>query len=126
VNNDTVKFSWFNYRTSKAGILELEASEFLRRFSLHILPDGFMKIRHFGILSARSKKTSLSCVRKFLDVNSKSNPPEKSYLSWIQQSQKFTITCPVCKKGLMRLVDVVLPFSRGSPLKTNVHNFNKV
>jgi hypothetical protein len=126
VNNDTVKFSWFNYRTSKAGILELEAAEFLRRFSLHILPDGFMKIRHFGILSARSKKTSLSCVRKFLDVNSKSNPPEKSYLSWIQQSQKFTITCPVCKKGLMRLVDVVLPFSRGSPLKTNVHNFYKV
>jgi Putative transposase len=48
----------------------LEAHEFIRRFLLHVLPDGFMRIRHFGFLANRSKKHLLPQCRKLLDLSS--------------------------------------------------------
>ena len=66
VENDRVKFSAIDYRTSKVVQVDLEAEEFLHRFSLHILPAGFMKIRHYGILGSRSKSAALNSARESL------------------------------------------------------------
>ena len=55
-------------RGSKKDIT-LEAQEFIRRFLLHVLPDGFMRIRHFGFLANRSKKQALAQCRKLLDLD---------------------------------------------------------
>ena len=49
--------------------ITLEAQEFIRRFLLHVLPDGFMRIRHFGFLANRSKKQTLAQCRKLLDLD---------------------------------------------------------
>ena len=48
--------------------LTLDACEFIRRFLLHILPDGFMKVRHYGLLSNRNRKTKLKRCRELLGV----------------------------------------------------------
>ena len=49
--------------------MTLGAHEFIRRFLLHVLPDGFMRIRHFGFLANRSKKHLLPQCRKLLDLD---------------------------------------------------------
>jgi len=111
-----VTFSWFNYKTSKTGEMELSAFEFLRRFSMHILPSGFMKIRHYGILSSRNKAGSLKTAREMLEVE----PPEsKKHLSWQQLFELCNghspSRCPICKKGTMVRVKSFAPKIRGSP-----------
>jgi hypothetical protein len=63
-----------SYRDRKDGdrkkIMTLDAQEFIRRILLHVLPDGFMRIRHFGFLANRSKKQALAQCRKLLDLDS--------------------------------------------------------
>lgn len=57
ITNDQVAFRYKDYRDqSKNKIMTLEAQEFIRRFALHILPKGFMRIRHYGILSSSRKQ----------------------------------------------------------------------
>jgi len=48
--------------------MELEDTEFVRRFAMHILPAGFVRIRHYGILSSTTKKISIPAIRKQLDT----------------------------------------------------------
>ena len=63
----------FTYRDRKNNntlrIKTLEAGEFIRRFLLHVLPDGFMKIRHFGFLSNRRKKANVQLCRELIGDN---------------------------------------------------------
>ena len=73
-----VSFSWIDYRTSKPGILTLQATDFLQRFLTHVLPVGFMKIRHYGILSSRNKAENIAAVRAQLGVEPVSIEPVKS------------------------------------------------
>ena len=49
--------------------MTLDAQEFIRRFLLHVLPNGFMRIRHFGFLANRTKKQALSRCRELLGLN---------------------------------------------------------
>lgn len=106
IGNGRVKFSAVDYRTSKTVMIDLDAEEFLRRFSLHILPPGFMKIRHFGILSSRAKAKALALARESLHT------PQACSILY----EENVATCPKCKSGKMLLVAVVYPVCRGSPL----------
>lgn len=125
VSAGKVKFSWFDYRTSKPGTIELSAEEFLRRFSLHILPAGFMKIRHYGILSSRNKAEALALARIALNaeppVSIKGMPWEELFFKFYGQK---AFTCPVCKKGKMVVIESKLPKTRGSPQKPLCPNYN--
>ena len=69
LDGDRVTFSWRDYRDhNKKKTMMLSASEFIRRFLLHILPSGFRKIRHYGILASRNKSKRLSLCRKLTDT----------------------------------------------------------
>ena len=121
-----VSFSWFDYRTSKIDEMELTADEFLRRFSMHILPSGFMKIRHYGIMSSRGKKISLEIARCSLNtkapVSVKGIPWQELFLIIYGHEHDL---CPKCKKGRMKRTASYLPEPRGSPhLKRIKPNFN--
>ena len=100
----------------KPGIMELPAEEFLQRFSLHILPHGFMKIRHYGILGSRKKSPALSLARKSLNADP---PVSRKGLCWQELFMilfgREPFTCPICKKGKMVVIQSVHPSSRGSP-----------
>jgi len=60
-----VTFSWRDYRdNNKKKTMTITAAEFIRRFMLHILPSGFRKIRHYGLLAPRDKSKKISLCRK--------------------------------------------------------------
>jgi Putative transposase len=66
--------------------MTLAAQEFIRRFLLHVLPNGFMRIRHFGFLANRSKKQTLSRCRQLLGVPvPPANPAARSALELMRE-----------------------------------------
>jgi hypothetical protein len=92
-------------------LMILDASEFIRRFLLHILPDGFMKIRHYGILSNRNRKYKLTVCKKLFGAPCRHENREKE--SWQDLLTRITGTdpriCPYCGKGNMVLKEVLNP-----------------
>ena len=48
--------------------MRLDADEFMRRFLLHVLPDGFQRIRHYGLLANGHRRAKLALIRKLLEV----------------------------------------------------------
>ena len=83
--------------------MTLDADEFIRRFLLHVLPKGLIKIRYFGFLAHTNKKKDIPLIRKLIDADA--TLPEKINESISEMMLRLTgidITCcPVCKKGKM-------------------------
>jgi hypothetical protein len=93
----------------------LPGIEFLRRFLLHVLPRGFKRIRHYGLLSPARKKTGLAAARQALDVP----PPEpaviESVAAFMQRVGQFErCRCAHCGTGVFRVVATIPPV-RGPP-----------
>jgi len=64
LDNGQVRFRWRDSRhNNRSGVMALDASEFIRRFLLHVLPAGFVKIRHFGLLANRNRSQALALCR---------------------------------------------------------------
>jgi hypothetical protein len=109
IDEDTVSFSYKDYR--KGGlqqVMTLPAMEFIRRFALHVLPRGFVRIRHYGILSATSKSQALLAIRSQLPGN-----PQRHELPGRQLQEYNPLLCPCCGKETMGMLQV-LP-KRGPP-----------
>jgi len=71
VDNNHVSFRWKDYRENgehKAKVMRLDADEFMRRFLLHVLPDGFHRIRHYGLFANGHRADKLVLCRKLLEV----------------------------------------------------------
>ncbi|WP_369858913.1 transposase, partial [Aquimarina sp. I32.4] len=83
----------------------LKAHEFIRRFTQHILPKGFVRIRHFGICASRNK-TMLVDIKKQL---SKKHPIKVKSVVYPHWSIKKTIVCCKCKKGHIKNRKIILP-----------------
>jgi hypothetical protein len=101
----------FRYRDSKVGkqmkSMTLEAIEFIRRFLLHILPSGFVKIRHFGFLSNRNRASALVLCREHLAASSGVSCPV-TILTREQQSA-IEHRCQYCHIGGLRIVEWLSP-----------------
>ena len=98
LENGQVTFQWRDSKdNNEIKTMTLDAVEFIRRFLLHILPPGFVKIRHFGFLSSRRRSAALALCRKRLPqpVAAMITIP---ILSERQQSA-MERRCPVCKTG---------------------------
>jgi hypothetical protein len=70
-DSDGVTFRYKNYRRDGADrqqVMSLATDEFIRRFLLHVLPRGFHRIRHYGLLASGSRKASLALARELLNV----------------------------------------------------------
>lgn len=97
-----VTFSWRDYRdNNRTKLMKIDASEFIRRFLLHVLPSRFVKIRHYGILSNRNRNTKLRLCQQL--TFSKIRKSQK--LSTVELLLKLTgidlRACPSCGKGIM-------------------------
>ena len=104
LDNGRVTFRWRDSRHgSHTKSMTLDAVEFIRRFLLHILPSGFMKIRHFGFLANRNRSSALALCRQHLNAASPTGGPA-AILTREQQSA-VERRCPVCHVGVLRIVD---------------------
>ena len=112
VTDKTVVFDWKNYKNGgEKKPMSLPVLEFVRRFCLHLLPDRFMRIRHYGILSSRGISVHIPDIQRLMNIQpvklTKPQLKEKAL-----ERMKITNCCPVCKTGIMR---PILPFARGDP-----------
>lgn len=107
----TVTFSLKDYRKGgKKTTQTLSTKEFIRRFALHILPKGFTRIRHYGILSSTWKKEKLPALQeKLMDKkSSKNNVDSKEMIT----AETILHQCPICKVGTLK---TVLVFDKRGP-----------
>jgi predicted Zn-ribbon and HTH transcriptional regulator len=100
--NGKVRFKYKDYKdNNKWKIMELSAIEFIRRFVQHILPNGFYKIRYFGLLAIINRKTKLDNCFRFLRAIR--IIPKFEGLQWHEKLEIITgkdiFKCPECKKG---------------------------
>jgi hypothetical protein len=108
--------------SNKIKLMTLSAVEFIRRFLLHVLPDGFIKIRHYGILSNRSRKTKLSRCKHLLGVSQGQGNENQDKASWQDMLARICgidpRICPYCGKGKMVLRELLMPrLLRSPPMK---------
>jgi Putative transposase/Transposase zinc-binding domain len=107
-----VTFRLKDYRQGNyQATMTLEAEEFIRRFLLHVLPSGFMRLRHFGFLGNRYRTQKLSLCRDLLNLGDSTHPqPEKSQ-DWKARYEALTgeslLICPACQHGRMVQVETI-------------------
>jgi hypothetical protein len=109
----------FSYRDRRDGdrrkIARLPAVEFLRRFLIHVLPDGFMRIRHYGLLANRGRRERLDHVRRLLGTRgpAAADSPPQTAADWMRLLLGIDIDrCPACGELLHQesLPPTVSPF----------------
>jgi Putative transposase len=92
--DDRVSFRWRDYaHGGKKKVMTVSAHEFLRRFLLHVLPGGLVRIRHFGLFANRRRGAALERCRVLLGTAPCLDPPEPP-----------TLRCPACS-GIMLVVE---------------------
>jgi len=90
--------------------MTLPAAEFLRRFLLHVLPAGFVRIRHFGFLANRGRTAKLARCRALVSVPPPVPAGPEPVATLMLRVTGVDITqCPVCHAGRLRLVAVLRP-----------------
>jgi hypothetical protein len=102
-DDTTVTFRWRNYRHGNApGLITLDAHEFIRRFLLHSLPDGFHRIRHYGFLANGCRRTRLVTIRQLLAAATPATDKvDCEDMPSLRQRPRFDPTvCPCCGGAL--------------------------
>ena len=112
-----VRFRYKDYaHGERRRLMSLEPVEFLRRFTLHVLPRGFNRIRHYGLLANRNKHTLLACARAALKILAPTPTPAESVAAFWQRIAGIDIErCPHCQHGTLRLVATLAPRIRPPP-----------
>ena len=111
LDDGKVTFTWKNYRNGSApNTMTLAADEFMRRFLLHVLPDGFQRIRHYGFLANGHRRAKISLIRRLLGATidppvvaagTKSLPHAET-----EAATSATPPCPSCG-GAMAVIEIL-------------------
>lgn len=109
-----VSFRWRDYADGDSNkVMTIETSEFIRRFLLHVLPDRFVKIRHFGLMANRKRRNNISLCRELLGNPKielkKEDTPESWQETLLRVSGVDVSLCPLCRKGGMVRGEVLQP-----------------
>ena len=107
-----VTFRWKDYADgNEVKEMTLDVREFTRRFLLHILPKGFVRVRHYGFLSNRCRSESLDCCRKLLAYSANqavSSGPVTITPDQYEADHESEL-CPVCREGRMKILKTLEP-----------------
>jgi hypothetical protein len=100
-----VSFRWRDYRHhDKVKVMTLAADEFIRRFLLHSLPDGFHRIRHYGFLANGHRAAKLALCRQLLATPPPAPPPPTDYREHYRQLTGLSLEiCPCCGGAMVPL-----------------------
>jgi hypothetical protein len=108
-DGERVTFTWKDYRRKgkdRYSLMTLHAHELIRRFLLHVLPDGFHRIRHYGLFANGARKANLARTRELLAAAAPEPPEPKAEID----ADAAPEPCPCCG-GRMILIEI---FERGS------------
>lgn len=102
MRDDEVRFRWRDYRHgNRIRVMALEGVEFIRRFMLHTLPRGFVRIRHGGFLANSCRRRKLALCRTLLR-SAAPTPPES-----VEDAKPDTrLPCPQCKRGYLARIEI--------------------
>ena len=119
IEDGKVAFRWKDYRDDSAQkIMTLEAHEFIRRFLLHVLPQGLQRIRYYGLMGNRHREEKLAKCRQLLDMapNIPAATDVEAPSDYRDRYQALTGAslhqCPICRAGRMLAVEQI---TRPSP-----------
>jgi hypothetical protein len=108
INDGKVQFRWKDYRDgNRHKTMTLGADEFIPRFLLHVLPEGFQRIPYFGFLANRYRAEKLALCRHLMQMP----PPttrevHKDYRDRYEALTGVSLrTCPLCRRGTMVVID---------------------
>lgn len=90
-----------DYRTGNNSSMSLSTEELLRRFLLHVLPKGFMRLRYYGFMANAIRRKSLNVIRKSLSVVIETKDKEPDEMN--------SVVCPYCSEPGMLLISIVKP-----------------
>jgi len=110
-----VSFTYKDYKhENRQKVMTLSADEFLRRFLLHVLPDGFQRIRNYGLLGNRHRAENLARCRTLLGMPAPVPRPPRDYRERYRQlTGHDVLQCPRCENGQMHRVRVLPPVTAG-------------
>jgi hypothetical protein len=107
LDDSHVAFSWRDYAHGSAQkIMRLGAHEFLRRFMLHVLPDGFQRIRHIGFLANGLRRAKLAAIRKILAVCAPAAAAQTTDDASAADTTDTAMPCPCCG-GPITIIEVL-------------------
>jgi hypothetical protein len=114
IDHEKVTFRYKDYRhDNQQKTMTLDAEEFVRRFLLHVLPDGFQRIRYYGFLGNRYREEKLARCRELLNMPAPEPPALDAPKDYRDRCEELTGTslraCPVCHKGHMVSVAILAP-----------------
>jgi hypothetical protein len=117
IENGQVQFRYKDYRQDgQQKTMTLSADEFIRRFLLHVLPDGFHRIRYYGFLGNRYRQEKLERCRQLLGMAVPATEAPKDYRDQYEELTGISLRlCPVCRRGQMIRIAVPLPPACASP-----------
>ena len=115
LENGMVSFTARNRKTQKTETITITAVEFIRRFLLHSLPKGFVRVRHYGFLANRDRNENLNAIRQLMGL---ADLPEKMTESVEEIMLRLAgidlSVCPGCSQGKMQFF-AEIPTSRAGP-----------
>ena len=99
-------------------VVRMEADEFIRRFLLHVLPSGFKRIRHYGLLGPAHKAANLAAARAALAAP----VPDPAVVEPVEAFMRRVagiewLSCPHCREGRFGVVASIPPAERSPPLR---------
>jgi Putative transposase/Transposase zinc-binding domain len=112
IENGKVRFSWKDYRHhDRHKLMTLSADEFIRRFLLHVLPQGFHRIRYYGLLGNRHRAEKLARCRELLAMPPTEPVEDQTELDYRDRYQALTGAslkqCSVCQQGQMVIIATI-------------------
>lgn len=110
LSDGKVRFAWKDYRQdSKSKVMTLDANEFIRRFLLHTLPDGFHRIRYYGFFANGQRADNIALCRRLLDANRVMDNSKlaDSHANGDRQNHASDfLICPDCGGAMRRIAAV--------------------
>jgi hypothetical protein len=113
MEGDQVSFRWKDYaHGGKQKVMTLKAIEFIRRFLLHVLPAGFVRIRHYGFLANRTCREKLALCRALLGAGTFPEPVAAEPIPGPRgtiEEKPTAHACPACGEGRMVIIEILEP-----------------
>jgi len=107
----SVSFRWKDYRADgRQKVMTLATAEFIRRFLIHVLPHGFHRIRHYGLLASGTRADNVARARRLLDVPAAQPEVSDDSCAEASESKQLSHPCPCCGARMI----IIETFQRGT------------